>query len=184
MKVLFCICLLFSSTLLPAQKDLTYGDLLKKTKEINFTDSFLVETSSVEHTTLDTATLKTYFQFIYPPLNTKQNKSMEYFISGKITSNPYFDILFVSTKKENEDNTLFENVYLLTNKKDGSNISILAVAMKRERETIASSHSWIHKDNKILVSTNIISKERKIGGQSIYRINEEGRFVHYPHWTK
>lgn len=109
---------------------------------------------------------------------------MEYFISGKITSHPNFDVLLVSTKKENDDNKFFEYVYLLTTRKDGSNISTLTVAIKREKGAIVYTSSWLYKDYSVMVATNIQSDGKTFGGRAEYRINEEGRFVHYPHWTK
>ena len=147
MRGLFCICLLFSSTYLQAQNVISYSDLLKRTKEISIQDSFFVDVSSVDHTILDTTTLKLFFQSIYPPLVTKKSKPMEYFISGKITTHPNFDMLLVTTRKKNEDDTFFESVYLLTNRKDGSNINTLAVAIKRDNgsQINTSAGRWIEK---------------------------------------
>ena len=182
MKGLFCICLLFSSTLLQAQREVSYSDLLGRTKEITISDSFLVDVSTIDHILLDTTTLSLFFQSIYPPLVTKKSKPMEYYISGKITTHPNFDMLLVSTRKKSDDDTYFESVYLLTNRKDGSNINTLAVAIRRDNGAKVSTTSWLYKNYSVFVTTRINSKGQDFGGMSEYRINEDGRFVPYPHW--
>ena len=184
MKRLVSISLLLVPIYLFAQVEISYNDMLKRTREINIADSFFVDVTSVDHVALDTVTLNAFFQSIYPPLGPTKNKPMEYFISGKITSHPNFDVLLVSTKKENDDNKFFEYVYLLNNRKDGSNISTLTVAIKREKGAIVYTSSWLYKDYSVMVATNIQSDGKTFGGRAEYRINEEGRFVHYPHWTK
>ncbi len=181
MKALFCICLLFSSTFLRAQVGASYLDLLNKTSEITIVDSFLVETATVELTAIDTLTLLTFFQSIYPPLNAKGQNTTNYFISGKITSNPNFDMLLVTTRRETDDNGRYESVYLLTKKKDGSNISILSLALRREKESMLHSYAWMHKDNRIFVSTNVRSMDKISSGIMEYRISNDGFFEYYPH---
>lgn len=186
MKLLFSIILLFSSTFLMGQGGISYNDVLKRTREITIADSLFIDVASVEHVALDTPMLEAFFQAIYPPLGTgtKKSRPMEYFISGKITTHPNFDLLLVSTKKENDDNKYFEYVYLLTTRKDGSNISTLTIAIRREKDAVVNTSSWLFKDYRIFVATNIQSKGKTFGGLAEYRINEEGRFVHFPHWTK
>ena|SRR5688572_16136473 len=183
MKGLFCICLLLSSTLVQSQNEISYSDLLKRTREISIHDSFYVDVESVEHTLLDTNALKLFFYLIYPPLTTTNDSPMEYFISGKITVHPNFDMLLVTTRKKIEDKSLFEHVYLITSRKDGSNINTLGVAMRRIGGNNVNASAWLHKDFKVFVTTRINNiKGKEIGGLTEYRINEDGRFVHYPHW--
>jgi len=188
MKIPFYIGLLFSSTLLSAQNDAGYADLLKRTREIVIRDSLMVDVNTVEHIVLDTIILKDYFQMFYPPLVTRKKSAMEYFISGKMTTNPNYNVLLVSTKKEEQgtdgNDEYSESVYLLTTKKDGSNISAIAIAIKREKGTIVNTSSWLHKDNRVFVTTRIDANGKTFGGLTEYRINEDGRFINYPHWTK
>jgi len=168
-----------------AQNASDYNNLLRKTREIVIIDSILVEVNSVEHIVLDTNTLKNYFQMFYPPLTTRRSNAMEYFISGKITTHPNFNMLLVSTRKEEEEDDVYsESVYLLTTKKDGSNISAIAIASKREKNAIVNTSSWLHKDNRVFVTTRIDSKGKIFGGLSEYRINDAGMFINHPHWTK
>ena len=163
-----------------AQNASDYNNLLKKTREIVITDSILVEVNSVEHIVLDTTTLKNYFQMFYPPMTTRRSFAMEYFISGKITTHPNYNLLLVSTRKEEETEDVYsESVYLLTTKKDGSNISAIAIASKREKNAIVNTSSWLHKDNRVFVTTRINSKGKIFGGLSEYRINDAGMFVHW-----
>ncbi|HEX6194067.1 MAG TPA: hypothetical protein VFZ42_16955 [Chitinophagaceae bacterium] len=185
MKILYFISFLLCSTALLAQNEADYNNLLKKTKEIVIVDSILVEVTSVEHIVLDTNTLKNYFQMFYPPLTTRRSSAMEYYISGKITTNPNYNMLLVSTRKEEEEEDVYsESVYLLTTKKDGSNISAIAIATKREKNAIVNTSSWLHKDNRVFVTTRINSKGKLFGGLTEYRISEDGRFINHPHWTK
>ena len=163
MKNWATILLLFSSTFLFAQNEISYGDVLKKTREINITDSVLLDVGSMEHNILDTITLKTFFPSLYPPLVTKKSRPVEYYISGKITTHPYFDVLFVTTKKETDDNHLFQSVYLMTTRKDGSNISTLAVAIKRENDAVVNTNSCT-RITKFLSLQEYIQKEKILAG--------------------
>jgi hypothetical protein len=183
-KSCLAILSLLTAGFITAQSDISYNDMLKKTSEIVFSDSINVDVNSVEHIQLDTIILKAFFPTLYPPLVTKKSRPLEYFISGKITSHPYFDVLLVSTRRQNEDKSIFESVYLLTNRKDGSQINTLAVAIRRENGTIINTSATLFKDYKFLVKSRINSNGKDFGVIEEYRINEEGRFVHYPHWTK
>ena len=62
---------------------------------------------------------------------------------------------------------------------DGSNISAIAIASKREKNAIVNTSSWLHKDNRVFVTTRINSKGKIFGGLSEYRINDAGMFVHW-----
>ena len=185
MKILVCIFFLLTGTSIKAQNESDYTNLLKKTREIVIIDSILVDVNSIEHIVLDTNTLKNYFQMFYPPLTTRRSNAMEYFISGKITTHPNYNMLLVSTRKEEEEDDVYsESVYLLTTKKDGSNISAIAVAMRREKNAIVNTSSWLHKDNRVFVTTRIDSKGKIFGGLAEYRVNDDGIFINHPHWTK
>lgn len=185
MRFSFYICLLFLSTYSFSQANLPYSEILKKTREITITDSFLVQAESGNHAKLDTEILKVYFPSIYPPLHTADLGTIDYFFSGKITTHPNFDILVVSTRRKPSNEEVFESVYLITTKKDGTNISILNAAVKKDSETNAiSTQSWLHKDYKVMVSRKLNAQTRGLGSSTQkYRINDEGRFVYFPKWT-
>lgn len=185
MRFSFYICLLFLSTYSFSQANLPYSEILKKTPEITITDSFLVKAESGNHVRLDTAILKAYFPSIYPPLHTADLGIIDYFISGKITIHPNFDILVVSTRRKQTNEELFESVYLITTKKDGTNISILNAAVKKSAEANGiSTQSWVHKDYKVMVSRKQNAQTKGLGfSTQKYRINDEGNFVYFPKWS-
>ena len=184
MKVLLPILLLVSMNSL-AQKAGTYAHLLGRTREIVIIDSIQVEAGNVDYVSLDTPTLKNFFQMIYPPILTNKSGPPEYYISGKITTHPNFDLLLVTTKKGTVEESVSESVYLLANRKDGSNINMLTVSIRREnKDATVIAHSSISRDLKVLVTTKINSKGKYFSGLSEYRLTEDGRFMHYPHYNK
>ena len=65
---------------------------------------------------------------------------------------------------------------------DGLKINTLAVAIKRDNGSQINTSAWLHKNYSVFVTTRMNSKGKNFGGLAEYRINEDGRFVHYPHW--
>lgn len=184
MRSLLLIWLLSSSTFLFGQGPVTYNELLKRAREINLTDSFLVDVSTVDRVELDSVVLTMHFSSLYPPLETVQQAPMHYYFSGKLTSHPQFNLLLVSTRREQPGLPPYEAVYLLTTKKDGTHISSLSVATRKEKGTILEASAWLHKDFRVFVHTSMRAGDKIFTGRSEYRINEEGRFIYYPHWSK
>jgi hypothetical protein len=206
----FCTIFLLSIILFAsAQKPLTFKEVLKTTKEIAITDSFLIDYSSVEKADLDKNTGTSFFKII----ERKEDDSLEeadYSIAGKITTHKDFDILLVCTEKSiiirssNNlaslpiDRSIVRELFFVLLDKEGNYKNNFLVAMDYrkkdyEKNITRKISSWIYADLKIIQHTLTESwqsymiyqpfakgETKSFNFSMEYRINDYGVFVAYP----
>jgi hypothetical protein len=205
----FCTIFLLSVILFAsAQKPLTFKEVLKTTKEIAITDSFLIDYSSVEKADLDKNTGASFFKII----ERKEGDSLEeadYSIVGKITTHKDFDILLVGTEKSiiirssnnlatMPDRSIIRELFLVLLDKEGNYKNNFLAAMNFTRKDYEKNitrkiSSLVYSDLKIIQHTLTESwpsyiiylpfakNDTKTFNFSMeYHINDYGVFVAYP----
>ena len=111
----------------------------------------------------------------------------KYYVAGKITKHPDFDLLFLYAEKNKTDSITNFNLSLLTTRKDGSYISVLDAAS--DNHYVRNNKSQSHKARSYLYSDFKIKQEneRSVFDRTFeleYRINDYGVFVFYPNYSK
>jgi hypothetical protein len=175
--VILMLCVTINAT---SQKNHT--QVLNMTKEIKIIDRVYLDIPNLDKTELDNITAHRFFKNLYGtnnplPVDTK------YYISGKITKHPDFDLLLLYSEKHPSDSLNDFNLLLLTTRKDGSYISSLDAAsdihfMRNNKMQSNRIRSYLYSDMRIKQENEISAMNRKF--QMEYRINEYGVFVSYP----
>ena len=181
----FISMLLFASSLnLSAQK--SHAEILNMTKEIKIIDRLYLNIANLDKKEIDQATAYKLFKRIYGNTNSIPD-DMKYYLAGKITTDPGFDLLFLYAENTKPDTVINYNLALLTTRKDGSYISILDAAsddyyVRNNKPQYHKNRSYLYSDFKIKQETEISAYNRKF--ELEYRINDYGVFVSYPNYTK
>ncbi|MEO7394929.1 MAG: hypothetical protein ABIU11_08270, partial [Chitinophagaceae bacterium] len=175
MNWLSTICFIFFSLTAVAQNDTTYNGLLNSTKEINITDSISINKNQWLALRLDTNLVKKWFRQILPSTPNNRLKNRAYYLAGKITSNPIFNILVVLEEKRQTDSTNSRIVYLFTTKKDGTYISSLeTIVIGNRKKSIFSTASWLYWDNRIVQDYKITLNQKIYADLRKYKLNKTG----------
>ena len=156
------------------------------TKEIKIIDRLYLDLANLDKKEIDEATAYTLFKRMYGN-NSSLPGDSKYYIAGKITRDPYFDLLFLYAEKNKNDSITNFNLSLLTTRKDGSYISVLDAAsdnhyVRNNKPQFHKARSYLYSDFKIKQEYDVSSLGRKL--ELEYRINDYGVFVLYPNYAK
>ena len=181
MKRLISICLFFSWLTTAAQDGLEYADLQITTEEVWLSDSLQINATVFQKNPLDSITVKKWFSNLFSGTAKNRLKNRNYYLTGKITSNEYFDLLILQEEKKRSDSSSVQVVYLITCKKDGTYIASLeaAIAGIRKKSTY-NTFTWLLKDNKIVLISKMTVNGKSYDDLMNYKITNKGRFILYP----
>ena len=181
MKRLISICLFFSWLTTAAQDGLEYADLQITTEEVWLSDSLQINATVFQKNPLDSITVKKWFSNLFSGTAKNRLKNRNYYLTGKITSNEYFDLLILQEEKKRSDSSSVQVVYLITCKKDGTYIASLeaAIAGVRKKSTY-NTFTWLLKDNKIVLTSKMTVNGKSYDDLMNYKITNKGRFILYP----
>lgn len=178
MKRLLFFSFFFSSVVTNGQDSIAYSNLLQSVAELRLKDSLQINAGQSEFKILDSNSVKQWFSRLLPTGSHNRLKNRSYSLTGKITSHPNFDLLFVQEEKKRDDSASVQVVYLVSAKKDGSYISSLEVAVTGNRKrSFYNISSWLYKDYQIVQDNQIIVNEKSYGDMTYYKINGGGRFI-------
>ncbi len=181
MKRLIALCLVFSWLTTTAQDGLVYADLQNKTDEVQLSDSLQINAELFQKNPLDSITVKKWFSNLFSGAGKNRLKNRNYYLTGKITSNEFFDLLVLQEEKKRSDSSSVQVVYLITYKKDGTYIaSIVAAIAGIRKKSIYNTFSWLYKDNKIVLISKMTVNGKSYDDLMNYKINTRGRFILYP----
>jgi len=181
----FILIMLFGASLNAiAQK--SHAEILNMTKEIKIIDRLYLDLTNLEKKEIDEATAYKLFKRMYGNISSLPGDT-KYYIAGKITSNPDFDLLFLYAEENKTDSVLNFNLTLLTTRKDGAYISLLDAAsddhyVRKNKPEFHKTRSYLYSDFKIRQENELSVLGRKF--EIEYKINDYGVFVSYPGYTK
>ena len=160
----------------------SYNEVLQMTKEIKIIDRLYLDTTNLDKTELDEPTAHTFFRKLYGNKDQLPGDT-KYYISGKITRHPDFDLLFLYTEKNTPDSIKNFNLVLLTTKKDGRQIAMVSAAsdnyyMRNNKMQFNKTRSYLYNGFKIKQENEIPAMNKKYEAE--YRINDYGMIVFYP----
>src|SRR6478735_3281863 len=181
----FILILLFGASV-KATSQKSYSEILNMTKEIKIIDRLYLDLTNLNKTELDEATAFKLFKRMYGN-NGSLPKGNKYYVVGKITKHPDFDLLFLYAEENRIDSVINFNLSLLTTRKDGSYISILDAAsddhyVRKNKPEFHKTRSYLYSDFKIRQENELSVLGRKF--EIEYKINDYGVFVSYPGYTK
>ena len=156
------------------------------TKEIKIIDRLYLDLTNLEKKEIDEATAYKLFKRMYGNISSLPGDT-KYYITGKITSNPDFDLLFLYAEENKTDSITNFNLSLLTTRKDGSYISLIDAAsdnyyVHNNKPQFNKVRSYLYRDFKVKQENEVSSLGRKF--EMEYKINDYGVFVSYPNYTK
>ena len=156
------------------------------TKEIKIIDRLYLDLTNLNKTELDEATAYKLFKRLYGN-NGSLPKGNKYYVAGKITKHPDFDLLFLYAEENKTDSITNFNLSLLTTRKDGAYIFLLDAAsddhfVRKNKPEFHKVRSYLYSDFKIRQENELSIFDRKF--EIEYRINDYGVFVSYPGYTK
>jgi len=181
----FILILLFAASLnATAQK--SHSEILSMTKEIKIIDRLYVDLANLDKKEIDEATAYNLFKRMYSNISSLPGDT-KYYIAGKITKHPDFDLLFLYAEENKTDSVRNFNLSLLTTRKDGSYVSVLDAAsdihyVRKNKPAFHKTRSYLYSDFKIRQENERSALGRKY--EMEYRINDYGVFVFYPKYTK
>ena len=177
----FILVLLFGASL-KATTQKSYSEILNMTKEIKVVDRLYLDIPNLDKTEIDVATAYKFFGKAYVT-NGELPHDAKYYISGKITKHPDFDLLFLYAEKKALDTLKNFELLLLTTRKDGTQISMIEAAsyhhyIRNGKIQFNKSCSYLYRSLKIKQENEISVMNKK--HEAEYRINDYGVFVFYP----
>jgi len=177
----FILILLFGASL-KATSQKSYSEILNMTKEIKVIDRLYLDIPNLDKTEIDVATAYKFFGKAYVT-NGELPHDAKYYISGKITKHPDFDLLFLYAEKKSLDTLKNFELLLLTTRKDGTQISMIEAAsyhhyIRNGKIQFNKSCSYLYRSLKIKQENEISVMNKK--HEAEYRINDYGVFVFYP----
>lgn len=157
------------------------------TKEIKIIGRLYLDITNLGKTELDEPTANKLFKRMYGNNNGSLPKDTKYYIAGKITKHPDFDLLFLYAEENKTDSATNFNLSLLTTRKDGSYISMIDGAsdnyyVRNNKAQFNKIRSYLYSDFKIKQENEVSVIGRKL--EMEYKINDYGVFVFYPNYTK
>jgi len=177
----FILILLFGASL-KATSQKSYSEILNMTKEIKVIERLYLDIPNLDKTEIDVATAYKFFGKAYVT-NGELPHDAKYYISGKITKHPDFDLLFLYAEKKALDTLKNFELLLLTTRKDGTQISMIEAAsyhhyIRNGKIQFNKSCSYLYRSLKIKQENEISVMNKK--HEAEYRINDYGVFVFYP----
>jgi hypothetical protein len=183
MKYLAVIFLLFGCVFSSPKPPLSFKNVLKNAKEINFNDSLLLDFSSLPKRPLDTITGKKYWQIVW---NNEKHMihNAVFFTAGKITVHPKINLLLLGIERSSNGNEIeksygiSQEIFLFILDKNGNYKGSRDVSSYwdlRENEKISYSEkltSWLSKGFKLMRCIEL----RTAHGSIIYL--DSNRFSH------
>src|SRR6187399_832461 len=181
----FILILLFGASL-KATSQKSHSEILNMTKEIKIIDRLYVDLANLDKKEIDEATAYKLFKRMYGNNSSLPNDT-KYYIAGKITKHPDFDLLFLYAEENKTDSITNFNLSLLTTRKDGSYISAIDAAsdnyyVRNNKPQFHKVRSYLYRDFKIKQENEVSSLGRKF--EIEFKINDYGVFVSYPNYTK
>ena len=182
----YFILILLSVAALNATSQKSYSEVLGMTKEIKVIDRLYLDIPNLDKTEIDAATAYKFFGKAYVS-NGDLPHDTKYYISGKITKHPDFDLLFLYAEKSIFDTLKNFELLLLTTRKDGTQISMIEAAsyhyyIRNGKIQFNKSRSYLYRGFKIKQENEISVMNKK--HKTEYRINDYGVFVFYPNYAK
>jgi len=182
----YFILILFFAGSLNAIAQKSYSEILNMTKEIKIIDRLYLDLANLDKKEIDYVTAYPLFKRMYANTSSLPNDT-KYYIAGKITKDPGFDLLFLYAEKIKTDSVTNFNLSLLTTRKDGSYISIIDAAsdnhyVRNNKPQFHKVRSYLYSDFKLKQENEISAFDRKF--EMEYKINDYGVFVFYPNYTK
>ena len=182
----YFILILLSVAALNATSQKSHSEILNMAKEIKIIDRLYLDLTNLEKKEIDDATAYKLFRRMYGNISSLPGDT-KYYIAGKITRNPDFDLLFLYAEENKTDSVLNFNLTLLTTRKDGAYISVLDAAsdnyyVRKNKPAFHKTRSYLYSDFKIRQENELSFFGRKF--EMEYRINDYGVFVSYPSYTK
>ena len=171
---------------LKATSQKSHSEILNMTKEIKIIDRVYLDLANLDKKEIDEATAYKLFKRMYGNISALPNDT-KYYIAGKITRSPDFDLLFLYAEENKTDNDLNFNLTLLTTRKDGAYISVLDAAsdnhyVRKNKPEFHKTRSYLYSDFKIRQENELSVFGRKF--EMEYKINDYGVFVSYPNYKK
>ena len=183
MKRALIIALFFIATRGQAQDSLGYTDLLQSVKEIQLGDSLHIDLLHSRHEALDSNSMKQWFFPMLGGTNNNRLKNRAYYLNGKITSNPNFNLLVILEEKKKNDTLTSQVVYLVTTRMNGTYIASLKAAISgNKKRSSYNTSSWLYSDYKVVMDSKMVINDKSYYDLSNYRINRTGRFILYPNY--
>jgi hypothetical protein len=180
-KKLIPFCCLFLCLHLAAQDALTYPQLLANNEEIHVSDSLFITSLSQKMNKLDSTAVKKWFYQVLSISQTGKLKNRDFFLAGKMTGNPQFDLhVLVEDKKNKKDSFSVQVIHLVTTHKDGAYISSFKAAVTgAKKKSSYNISSWIYKDLNIVQNSRITTSTASMADIAQYKITSSGRFMMY-----
>ena len=182
----YCILILLFGASINATAQKSHSEILNMTKEIKIIDRLYLDLTNLEKKEIDEATAYKLFRRMYGNISSLPGDT-KYYIAGKITRNPDFDLLFLYAEENKTDSITNFNLSLLTTRKDGSYISVIDAAsdnyyVHNNKPQFNKVRSYLYRDFKVKQENEVSSLGRKF--EMEYKINDYGVFVSYPGYTK
>ena len=182
----YAIVVLLFCAAFHASSQKSHTEILNMTKEIKVIDRLYIDTPNLDKTEMDEATAHKYFRKLYGESSSLPHDT-KYYISGKITKHPDFDLLFLYAEKHTTDTLKNFDLLLVTTKKDGAQISMMEAAsnhyfIRNNKMQFNKTRSYLYKGFKIKQQNELSAFNKKIEAE--YRINDYGVIVFYPNYTK
>ena len=160
----------------------SYREVLQMTREIKIIERLYLDTANLDKTELDEQTAQQFFRKLYGN-NDQLPADTKYYISGKITRHPDFDLLFLYAEKNTPDSAKNFDLVLLTTKKDGTQISMVSAAsdnyyLRNNKMQFRKTRSYLYNGFRIKQENEIPAMNKKYEAE--YRINDYGMIVFYP----
>ena len=178
----FMVLMLLLWASLSAVSQKTHSEILNMTKEIKIVDRLYLDTPNLDKTELDEATAHKFFRNLYGGGSTSPHDT-KYYISGKITKHPDFDLLLLYAEKNTTDTLKNFDLLLVTTKKDGTHISMMEAAsdhyfIRNNKMQLNKTRSYLYKGFTIKQENELSVFNKKIDAE--YKINDYGMIVFYP----
>ena len=173
--IVYCISL-------DAASQKSHAEVLNMTREIKVIDRLYLDIPNLTKTELDEKTAYKFFRKMYGGGNQLPDDA-KYYILGKITKHPDFDLLFLYAEKTTTDTVREFDLVLLTTRKDGTQISMMDAAsyhhyIRDNKVQFKKTRSYLYKGFKIKQENELLIINKNFEAE--YRINDYGMIVFYP----
>jgi len=180
MKYLILISLFCTSFDVISQK--SHTEILNVTKEIKIIDRLYLDIPNLDKIEIDETTAHKFFKKMYGGSDELPHDT-KYYVSGKITKHPDFDILFLYAEKNTSDTLKNFDLLLVTTRKDGTQISMINAAsdhyhIRENKMQFNKTRSYLYSGFKIKQENEISVTNKRFEAE--YRINDYGVLVFYP----
>jgi hypothetical protein len=173
--LLFFLFLPFKSW---SQTDSSFARFLASANEMEIKDSLPLTTDNWDLQRIDSNDVKKWFRAIIGSGINNRLKNRSYFLAGKISSHPGFDIIFILEEKKKSDSV--QVMHLITTKNSGQYISSLEVAVNgSKRQSVYNTSSTLFPDFTLRKNELMSFGDKSLLNIKNYRITDNGRFMLY-----